>query len=154
MRFLLFVFIFSFVSCGQKPTSTNKVVKKTYGPEVDYLLNIKEVDLLDVALDAPIEISGSKIIFKEAASELDQGKHSSCSIELTPGDSFDYKLDGQLLMVKMSSGEKIRFIRTSGEGSGLMGSWSGQSYKGKQLVMRRMTFLSENRLVMRTHCEA
>jgi hypothetical protein len=151
MRILLLTFLFVIVSCGQGQSPKHAVSQKQ---NEEFATNVREVDLLDVAMDVPVEILSGKITFKQSFSESVSGDRSSCSLGVTNGEIYDYVLSGSALMVKTSTGLKINFKRISGERESIVGSWSSRTYVGDQLVMRRMTFLSQDRLVVRTHCES
>ena len=114
---------------------------------------MKQVDLLDVAMDVPIEVSGSKITFKQSFSDSANGVASTCSIGVTSGETYEFRVSGSSMTIKTSTGEKMNFTRVSGEGNNLVGSWTGKFQEGTKLVMKRMTFVSQDRLIMRTHCE-
>jgi hypothetical protein len=150
MRFLLFIFLTALVSCGQDGS-------KKGGEDVrqndEYITDVREVDLLDVAMDVPIEVSGNKIIFKQSVSDSSNGVASTCSIGVTTGETYDFSVNGSSMMIKTSTGKKMTFTRVSGEGNDLVGSWSGKFQEGPMFVMKRMTFVSQDRLIMRTHCE-
>ena len=152
MRFLLLTFLAVLVSCGQGGSSSKSGDKERQNEE--YVSDVRQVDLLDVAMDVPVEISGNKIIFKQAVADSANGVRSSCSVGVASGEAYDFNLDGSKLTIRTSAGERINLTRVSGDGGSIVGSWTGKSYNGEQLVMRRMTFVSENRLVMRTHCES
>ena len=150
MRFLLLTFLSFLVSCGQGSSS-----KKT--PDLqnqEYVTEVKQIDLLDVAMDIPVEVSGHKIIFKESYSESTNGVSTTCSLGVTSGESYDFQISGTSMLIKTSSDKKLTFRRVSGVGDSIVGSWTGRAKEGNQLILRRMTFLSLDRLVMRTHCES
>ena len=154
MRILLLTFLAVLVSCGQGGSSS-----KSNGPSEErqtdeYVTDVREVDLLDVAMDVPVEISGSKITFKQSSNNAANGVRSTCSLGVTTGEAYDYSLSGSNLTIRTTSGERINLTRVSGDNGSIVGSWTSKSYNGEQLVKRRMTFVSENRLVMRTHCES
>lgn len=150
MRFLLLIFITVLVSCGQN--GPGKSTDKDQQNE-EYITDVKQVDLLDVAMDVPIEVSGDKIIFKQEANDSANGVISSCAVGVTAGETYGYQVKGQSMTIKTSTGQKMTFTRISGEGNNLVGSWSGKFYEGSTLVMKRMTFVSEDRMILRTHCE-
>ncbi len=151
MRFLLLAFLSVLVSCGQKNSSSSHSDRPV---KEDYLTEVRQVDLLDVAMDVPFEVSGHKIIFKQSFSDSANGVTSTCSLGVANGEAYDFVVNGDSLMIKTSKGHKMSFKRISGDGEGLVGSWSGKFYEGRQLVLRRMTFVTQNRLIMRTHCES
>lgn len=151
MRFLLLAFSLVLISCGQ---NTKSVIGSPKRQNEDFVTNVREVDLLDVAMDVPVEISGNKIIFKQSANDTIEGSNSSCSVGVSSDEAYSFKIDGSGLEIQTSAGKKMSFLRVSGNADSIVGSWSGKFREGKQLVMRRMTFLNESRLVMRTHCES
>lgn len=153
MRFLLLTFLSVLMSCGQSGSS-----KKSVGAEKpqnqEYITDVREVDLLDVAMDVPVEISGNRIIFKESIADSANGVRSSCSVGVTTGEAYSFTVNGDAMVIQTSAGVRINFTRVSGDGDSILGSWTGKSYEGSQLVMRRMSFVSSDRLIMRTHCES
>lgn len=151
MRFMIIILLSVLVSCGQDgPTKKSGDNDRQ---NEDYITDVKQVDLLDVALDVPIEVSGDKIIFKQAVSDSANGVTSTCSVGVVVGETYDYRVNGKSMTIKTSTGQKLNFTRISGEGNNLVGSWSGKFQEGATLVMKRMTFVSEDRMIMRTHCE-
>jgi hypothetical protein len=151
MRFLLLAFSLVLISCNQSKKSSGGGSPERQNEE--FVTNVREVDLLDVSLDVPIEISGNKIIFKQAANDSLEGASSSCSINVASEEAYSFKVDGDALEINTSAGKKMSFRRISGSANSIIGSWTGKFIEGSQLVLRRMTFVSESRLVMRTHCE-
>ena len=153
MRFLLLAFLSVLVSCGQNGSS-----KSSGGSDEpqnqEYITDVREVDLLDVAMDVPVEISGNRIIFRETMTDSANGLRSTCSMGVTTGEAYTFVVSGAAMTIQTPSGLKMSFERVSGAGDSIIGSWSGKSYEGTKLVMRRMTFVSSDRLVMRTHCES
>lgn len=152
MRFLFLIFLSVLVSCGQSGSSKSGGAEQPQNQE--YITDIREVDLLDVAMDVPVEISGNRIIFKESIADSANGVNSSCSIGVTTGEAYSFKVNGDGMVIHTSAGLKINFARVSGDRDSILGSWTGKSYEGAKLVMRRMTFVSSDRLIMRTHCES
>lgn len=156
MRFLLLTFLSVLVSCGQGGSSSksNGGGGNERPQNQEYITDVREVDLLDVAMDVPVEINSNQIIFKQTTTDAANGVRSTCSVGVTTGEAYGYQVRGASLVISTPAGQKLTFTRVSGEGSSIVGSWSGKSYEGSQLVMRRMTFVSSNRLIMRTHCES
>lgn len=165
MRFLLLTFLSVLVSCGQGGSSSSSSKKPgiepikptvtTNQPQAEeYAVVDRPTDLLDVAMDLPVEVNASRIVFKQSAILTDNGEHSTCKLSVTSGESYGYTLNGAMLTVSLSSGETINFKRESGDVSSIVGSWSGKSVVGDQTIIRRITFLTESRLIMRNHCES
>ena len=158
MRFLLLTFLSVLVSCGQDSSSSknsrqNQDDDRNRPELTEYATDVKHTDLLDVAMDVPVEISGNKIIFKQTAQKKENGLHSSCKINVASGEAYSFQLNGSTMNLVDSTGQQMSFKRDSGDGSSIVGSWTGTSYAGSQMFIKKMTFISENRLVMRTHCE-
>lgn len=151
MRFLLLAFLSVLVSCGEQ--SSNKSSQTQERQDEEYVTNIQGVDLLDVAMDVPVEISGGQILFKQSVADSAAGVRSSCTVGVTSGEAYSYALNGSSLLVKTSNGQSMNFARVSGEAGSILGSWTSKSVQSGQLIMRRLTFVSENRMIMRTHCE-
>jgi len=162
MRFLLLVFLSVLVSCNPSTSSSKKSdpdrpdrPNRPSKPQLqEYVTEVREVDLLDIAMDVPVEVTGNKIIFKESSANSANGVRSTCNMGVTAGEAYNFQVTGSSLVIKTSAGQKLNFQRVSGDGDSIVGSWSGKFYEGSQLVMKRMTFVSQDRLIMRTHCES
>lgn len=154
MRFFLFlIFLFLFLSCGKKNLpSTQSVIKQPQDNE--YSTTINEIDLLDVAIDVPIEISQNKIYFKNTESQIAEGMHSTCQLNVLMDEPYDYKIAGNVLEVKSVQGAWKKFLRDSGAPDLLIGTWTNKTIKGSMTIVNRMTFVSEGRIIMRSHCES
>lgn len=150
MRFLLLAFLSVLVSCGQNLSTSGDKPER----QEEYYSEVREVDLLDVAMDVPVETSGSSIVFGLSFSQAANGVRSNCSLAVTSGEAYSFRLDGNSLMIQTSTGEKMSLKRVSGDRGSIVGSWAGKIRKGDQLIARRLTFVSQNRLIMRTHCES
>ncbi len=151
MRFLLLAFLSILVGCGQNSSSTSddKAEKQE-----EYYTDVREVDLLDVAMDLPVDVSGNAITFRQSFNQSAIGVRSSCNLAVTSGESYSYRLDGDALVIQTPGGEKMVLKRVSGDRGSIVGSWTGKVRTGDQMIARRLTFVSENRLIMRTHCES
>jgi hypothetical protein len=150
MRWLLLLGLSVLFSCGQESNNSTGASRED---QHQYYTDVREVDLLDVALDVPVEITGNQIVFKQSFANSENGVRTTCSVAVTSGEAYTYRLDGNSLIIQTAAGEKMRLSRVSGE-NGIVGSWTGRVRSGDQLMSRRLTFVSEDRLVMRTHCES
>lgn len=149
MRFLIPVMLLVLVSCGKSGSSNGGPrQEEEFNEGID---NITETDLLDVTVDVPVEISGNKIIFRKASNQLVSGAHSTCNLSVENGESWDYSVSGRTLSLYRGRG-KTNMVRV-GEGSGIVGSWVSKGYEGSQFIVRRVTFVSLDRVIMRAHCE-
>ena len=154
MRFFLFlIFLFLFISCGKNNIpSTQSVIKQPQDDE--YSTTINEIDLLDVAIDVPIEISQNKIYFKNSEQQIAEGMHSNCQLNVSMEEPYDYKLAGNLLELKSVQGAWRKFLRGSGAPDLLIGTWTNKTIQGSMTIVNRITFVSEGRVIMRSHCES
>ena len=150
MSLSVLLILFAVVSCGKKSTSSSSSPGERQNQE--YATDIREVDLLDVTADLPIESTGDKIIFKKAFRETASGVRTTCEMNVDAGESYQYRLGSNSLVLTKNNGSKIHLERVSGE-HGLAGSWISEKREGRALVARRITFLGNNRVIMRTHCE-
>lgn len=151
MRFLLLTFLSVLVvSCGQGGSSSNSSGERQ---DEEFSVVLGETDLLDVAVDVPVEITRDSIVFKQSASRTDSGKHSNCSVTVNSGEAYTYSVNGSSMTVKTPAGERLSFVRKSGS-DGINGSWFGESFNGKQMIHRRLSILGDSRMVLRTSCES
>ena len=74
MRFLLLAFLSVLVSCGQNGSSTSGDKAER---QEEYYTDVREVDLLDVAMDVPVETNGNSIVFRQSFSQAANGVRSS-----------------------------------------------------------------------------
>lgn len=164
MRFLLLTFLSVLVvscsdsgsSAGSKNPLTPTRQPQENVPAVEVGVDeVNEIDLLDVAMDVPVQISGNQIIFKQSVANMANGVNagSTCNFAVAAGEIYNYQLDGSTLSLRKPSGENLVFSRVSGNEASIVGSWTGKTTVGNQLRLQRMTFLGENRVVVRTHCE-
>jgi hypothetical protein len=153
MRFMIALLFVLVSACNEKMASSKQQPAVADTQYDGYSVDVEELDLLDVVLDVPIEVSGDKIFFKSTEREVAVGAHSTCESTFTMGENYDYQLNGSVLTLTKSNGEKFDLKRISGEGADLVGAWKGTTLKGHQSIMQRFTILSENRLIVRTHCE-
>jgi len=166
MRFLFPLLLMFLISCGKsstpssssdnrrgpavKPDVQEEIEEDIYRPEeVD---TVVETDLLDISMDVPVEISENRIMFQKTDSQMLAGIRANCSMSVESGEIWDYVLKGANVLEVFKGREKMTMNRV-GEGKGIIGSWSWKGYEGRTLILRRMTFVSMNRVVMRTHCE-
>lgn len=155
MRFLFFFVLLILVSCG-KTTSSGSGASDRSGRTPQYQLgaveDIKETDLLDATVDLPVEVTGSQIIFKRADTQAMTGLYMTCSVGVAFGEAWDYELDGSDTLIISTGGRSYTFKRVT-PGSGIIGGWNWREYDGETLYVRRMTFVTSNRVIIRTHCE-
>lgn len=151
LPFLLCCFLF--FSCGKNSLPSSRAEVKH--PQTDeYGTTINDIDLLDVAIDVPIEISMHKIYFKQSETQIAEGMHSECELNVRFDESYDFKLTDNLLEIKSENGPWRKFVRISGNFDSLIGTWTNKTNDGAKMIMSRMTFVSEERLIIRSHCES
>jgi hypothetical protein len=147
----LFSFLVLLASCVPQESSTKSAPIIRQNEE--YITDIQVSDLLDVVMDVPVEISNSQILFMRSSSQMAQGVRTSCSLEVKEGEVYSFILDGNFLQLKKNTGKVLGFKRVSGEKEGLQGSWVHKSQENRQLILRRLSIVGTNRVIMRTHCE-
>jgi hypothetical protein len=113
MRLLLFAFLsVAMVSCGGDKSSSsnngrqNQDSRPTQSQESEpYSTVYQPADIMDAAIDVPVEVSGDKITFKKSVSNAMSGLRSTCGIAVQEGESFSYRLTGSGLQITTSTGE-------------------------------------------------
>lgn len=150
MRFLIPVLLFIVVSCGKSSSSGDRSPEKeeAISDEID---NVRESDLLDVTLDVPVEITADKMTFRKSANQMVNGVRTNCSLAVENGESWDYTLSGDRLDIYQDR-KKITLMRVS-DGDTIVGSFTWKGYEGGAFIIRRMTFIGRDRVVMRVSCE-
>lgn len=110
------------------------------------------VDLLESMIDVPVKISGADIQFMADKTSTAQGRRISCDAKVKSGEIYRYALRGDTLILMTGEGsfEYNRLI----SGTGLTGAWKWKGYVDDGAYMiRQITFLGENRVVIRHNCE-
>lgn len=110
------------------------------------------VDLLETMIDVPVVVEGSEIRFTQDKTATSQGRRISCKTSVKSGEIYRYALRGSRLLIMTASGS-YEMDRLS-DGEGLSGTWMWKGYvdNGTHLI-KQMTFLSNNRVILRTSCE-
>lgn len=111
------------------------------------------IDLLDTTVDVGIDLTDSEVIFRESKSQTAQGRRINCKTSVRIGEKYQYSLNGNTLDVTKDDGESFRFERLNG-GSSILGAWAVSSYidQGTHII-RQITFVSNDRAILKTHCE-
>lgn len=120
----------------------------------DYLAVRGPIDLLDVVVDLSVKISSETLLFSTGASSVDVGDHSSCEINIQQGDIYRYFFEGDGLRLLYPSGQNLFFSRITGDQGALKGVWRNERRVNNQLIKTRISILNDERLILRTHCEA
>lgn len=167
MRLLPLFLILSFVvACGKD--STNSVSRESSRQNQDEtcLLNGVEVeckslrgadglgvDLLATVIDAPVEMNDSEIIFLQAKSSFAEGRRISCKSQVNSGEVYRYSLKGDTLRLETKDG-KYTMRRLNNEDKGILGTWSWKGYidEGTHII-KTISFIGTDRLIIKTHCE-
>ena len=110
------------------------------------------VDLLESMIDVPVKISGADIQFMADKTSSAQGRRISCVAKVKAGEIYRYALRGDSLI--LMTGEGSFEYKRLNSGTGLIGAWKWKGYVDDGAhMMRQITFLGENRVVIRHNCE-
>lgn len=160
----LFALLMLSVSCGQDGggSSSSKVAQRE---DASCELNGRSVacgsirgadgegvDLLESLVDVPVRISNSDIQFLADKTSTAQGRRISCNTQVKNGELYRFALRGDKLIIMTNNGTYE--MRRSNGGGDLTGSWVWDGYvdEGTHMI-RYMTFIGNNRVIMRTTCE-
>jgi hypothetical protein len=150
---ILFLSFLVLIGCQEKSPPYSKSEPDLV--EIDGYTSVRRsLDLLDVVFDASIKTYTDKLIFTSSTSVTDVGDHSSCEIRINEGDTFRHSFQGVDLKIIYPDGTKLVFQRISGSDGEIIGSWRNERRVGEQRIKTRLSILSDERLIMRTHCEA
>lgn len=110
------------------------------------------VDLLESMIDVQIETTDSRITFLEDKTSNSQGRRIDCLTEVKDRESYSYSLSGDNLTISNHHGKYT--MKRLNDSKGILGAWAWNGYIDRGThVIRQMTFLSKNRVIMRTSCE-
>jgi len=149
--FIILVLLF-LLSCGKKIEGSKGPSSKIPQLDLGGIESVRQTDLLDATVDLPFQISGNKIIFKRGDNQSISGLYTTCTMGVDFGEVWDYNQTGSDSLDITMKGKLYKFQRAT-PGQGLLGGWSWRSFEGETLILKRLTFLTMDRLIMRTHCE-
>ena len=153
MHSLTIVLLLFLLSCGQKiEGSSDKPSSKIPQYDLGGIESVRGTDLLDATVDLPFQLSGNKIIFKRGDNQSVTGLYTTCSMGVDFGEVWEFIQSGDDALEIIMKGKRLKFTRAT-PGKGLLGGWSWRSYQGETLILKRLTFLTLDRMIMRTHCE-
>lgn len=164
---LLFSVLLFSIACGkvpQKETSSPQMTPKPGDKETcelngEYVscdslegADGYGVDLLESMIDVPVSINNSIITFLEDKQSFSQGRRITCETSVRSGEVYRLSDKGDHLLVMTSKGN-YKMKRVSGE-NGLYGAWAWKGYIDRGThVIKNLTILDDNRVVMRSSCE-
>lgn len=110
------------------------------------------IDLLEAMVDVPVKVENSEITFLSDKSAVSNGRRIDCRVSVKNGEMYRFALRGSRLLLMTPEGS-YEMTRLS-DGEGLSGSWSWKGYvdDGMHLI-RNVTFIGNNRMIMRNSCE-
>lgn len=110
------------------------------------------VDLLESVIDVPVKIENADITFQADKSAVSTGRRINCKTSVKNGEVYRFALRGEKLLLMTGEGS-FEMTRLS-DGEGISGAWVWNGYieEGTH-VIRNMTFIGNNRVIMRTSCE-
>ncbi len=153
MKHSLIMFLLLLVSCHDLQRQNPAILPPIKHETNTYQESIHEMDLLDIFLEVPIQLTNQKIIFNESRHSKDVGMHAVCESSFEQGDSYSYLLKNDYLILTNSNGDETVFTRVNPVGSDIFGAWKAEYFKDKMIISKRLVILNENEMVERTHCE-
>ena len=109
------------------------------------------IDLLDTTVDVPAKVSAQEITFLETESSVEEGRRISCKTSVTSGEAYPYSLSGNSLSLKTPEGTFSMERLT--DGNDIIGSWSWKGMKNGHSMIKILSVVSEDRVILKTHCE-
>jgi hypothetical protein len=110
------------------------------------------IDLLESVIEVPVKIENSDITFQADRSASEAGRRINCKTAVKNGEVYRFALRGEKLL--MMTGDGSFEMNRLSDGEGLTGTWIWKGYVDQGThIIRNMTFLSSNRVIMRTTCE-
>lgn len=158
--FFLFVTLILIASCGQDGggSSSNKsrgicsLNGRSVQCETIRGADGQGIDLLESMIDVPIQMQDTEMTFLADKTATSTGRRITCKTAVKKGEVYRFALRGAklLLMTPEGSFEMDRL----NDGSEINGAWAWKGYtdEGTHLI-RQMTILNSNRVIMRTNCE-
>ncbi len=110
------------------------------------------IDLLESMIDVPVKIQDSDMTFLADKAATSTGRRITCKTAVKNGEVYRIALRGSKLLVM--TGEGSFEMERLNDGAGISGAWAWKGYvdEGTHLI-RQMTILNNNRVIMRTNCE-
>lgn len=173
-RVSLLLLVLTFISCGKEQTSKKNVSydqpereDRTIFDNDNTMCTLNErkvpcdtiqgadgqgVDLLESMIEVEIKIDDPYITFLSDKEFLASGRRINCHTRVKAQENLRFTLNQDELTLQGAIG-RFKFKRLS-EGDGIIGAWVWRGYEdqGKH-VTRVVTFLGQDRLIMRTSCE-
>lgn len=157
--FSLFIIAILTVACGKDGGSSSAPKDKLCNSN-GQLVNCASIqgadgegiDLLESIIDVPVQISGADVKVTSGKTSEAKGRRISCSSSVQTGEVIRYSQSGNSLTLMMGEGN-FDMTRTA-VGDGINGTWKWKQYIDQgALVIRTVTFLNNNRMIMRKTCE-
>lgn len=157
----MMMFIFALVSCGKDSGGGSSGSTAESGPERQTELTRNgyidtssrgETDLLNVTVNAPVNINGDRITFNQGVQAVDRGSRLSCSLSVQSGEMWTFSISGKSLRLTQSSGKILNMKKLSGPEDSLLGNWLWQGNEDGMKLFRRLSIF-QNRLIINQDCE-
>jgi hypothetical protein len=158
----MMMFIFVLASCGKDSGgsgSSTPSTESTRGRQTELTRNgyvdtssRGETDLLNVTLNAGININGDRITFDRGVQAMDRGSRLSCSFSVQSGEMWTFSITGESLRLTLSSGKILNMRKLSGPENSILGNWLWQGSEDGMRLFRRLSIL-ENRMIINQDCE-
>jgi hypothetical protein len=160
MRGLSFLVLgFLLVSCGKSDSNHSSSQQQQQAPQEAPVCNSDEpssacigVDLLETMIDVPVSFQDGALTFLADKNVAAKGNRITCTTRVRNGESYRLNLNGNKLTVMTSMGSYD--MDRLDEGTELTGSWAWNGYiDGGVYIIKTLTFVGTNRVIMKTNCE-
>lgn len=157
---LMFILLLS-VSCGQDGGGSKSSASKEEGCSLNGSFVSCEsirgadglgIDLLEAMIDVPVKVENSEITFLADKSAMSNGRRINCKVSVKNGEMYRFALRGDKLLVM--TGEGSYEMERLSDGSGIGGTWSWKGYVDEGThIIRNLTVIGNNRVILRNSCE-
>ncbi len=159
--FSLFVILILSASCGKDGGGSSSSAKdrgicslngRSVACETIRGADGQGIDLLESMIDVPVKMQDAEMTFLADKAATATGRRITCKTSVKNGEVYRLALRGSKLLVM--TGEGSFEMERLNDGEGINGAWAWKGYidEGTHLI-RQMTILNSNRVIMRTNCE-
>lgn len=157
MKYILFILCLALMSACGKNAGTSSGSDGRQDQEHHGYIDVSSdtnaiPDLLNVTLEAPVQLSGDRIIFLKSLSRSDQGTRHACALSIREQEIWTYSVGGNKMRLEMGNGQMITLNRFSSTGPGAQGVWIWQGQENGMKIIRRFALL-DGRMILNQDCE-
>ncbi len=166
MNWVLSIFLFILVSCGNNSVTTQQTVKRPQEErtgkiegecieDVCYEASpvLGEYKILESVIDAKVTINEGSIFFDETKNSNSSLGELICDLNVFQGEEFKYELTSGKL--RLDTKEKSMLLQKSTDDLTLLtGTWVWRGLELTKKIVFTMTILDNQRVIIRKSCEA